>query len=54
MRTSGVLIRVIDGGTMVGGGDAVNAYSRTIVAALRADVAVLQPSWFCHIENVGV
>jgi len=53
VRTAGITIRVVDGGTMTGGGDAVDAYSRTIVAAMRRDVAILQPTWFTHVENVG-
>jgi len=52
MRTSGVQIRILDGGNTVAGDSVVDSYARTIVAAMRVDVALLQPTWFSTITNI--
>ncbi|MCX7399966.1 MAG: phage major capsid protein [Planctomycetales bacterium] len=55
MRTSGVVIRVLDAGTVSDGTDDFNAVSQLgkfIVAHLRADVALLRPAWFSVLSGI--
>jgi len=56
MRTSGVMIRVLDSGTVTEAtGGTINAPSqlmRYVVAHLRADVAILRPTWFCNLTGL--
>jgi len=54
LRTSGVQIRIVDGGTTTAGDNVVDSYSRTIIASWRGDVALLQPGWHCVITNIDV
>ena len=56
MRTSGVRIRIADDGTVFDGTNSINATSQLmkfIVAYLRADVAILRPSWMCKLTGVS-
>jgi HK97 family phage major capsid protein len=56
MRTRGITIRVLDAGTVTDSvGDSINANTqlmRHIVAYVRADVAVLRPSWFTVMDGI--
>ncbi|MEM9186093.1 MAG: phage major capsid protein [Planctomycetota bacterium] len=56
MRTSGINVRVLDAGEVSdAGGELHNAAShlkRLIVAYMRADVALLRPSWFTVLSGV--
>jgi len=56
MRTRGVVVRVLDAGTVTdSNSDSWNANTqlmRHIVAYVRADVAVLRPSWFTVLEDI--
>ena len=56
LRTSGVVIRVLDAGTVTdGSGTTINANTqlmRHVVAYLRADVAVTRPSWFTELSGI--
>lgn len=55
-RTTGVVIRVLDSGTVTdSAGDthvAESELKRLIVAYMRADVALLHPSWFTLIDQI--
>ncbi len=56
MRTSGVVIRVLDAGTVVAGNDqtvnAASQFQKLIVAHLRADTAILRPTWFARLTGI--
>ena len=55
-RTSGVNVRILDSGQVTDAdGDVHNAASqlkKLIVAHLRADVALLRPTWFSKLEGI--
>lgn len=56
MRTSNIVIRILDAGTVTdSAGDTWNATTqlmRHIVAYMRADVAVLRPTWFTKLTGI--
>lgn len=55
MRTSGVVIQILDSGTVSDGTDEWNAVSQMlkfIRIYLRADVALLRPSWFSVLSGI--
>ena len=56
MRTSGIVIRILDSGTATDAdSNTVNAASqlmRFVVAYMRADVALLQPTHFCVMSGI--
>ena len=56
MRTKGVVVRVLDSGTVTdGNSDSWNATSqlmRHVVVYLRADVAILRPTWFTVLTGI--
>jgi HK97 family phage major capsid protein len=58
MRTSGVVIRVLDAGTVIDSlgitHNAASELKRLIVAYLRADIALLRPTWFVRLLGITV
>jgi len=52
LRTSGVRIRVIDAGTNSDGNNLADNLQRQLIAYLRADVAVLRPSWMTVLSGI--
>ena len=57
MRTSGVNIRIASDGTVNDGSSDINATSqlmRHVVAYMRADVALLRPTWFTVLSGITV
>ena len=56
MRTSGVMLRIIDAGSVTDGDsvshNAVDELKFFIVAHMRADMALLRPTWFCKLTGI--